>query len=130
MPVFACILQYSRHMDSLKKAAEIYNKYSQYKVGLEAHALNIYLHKGEDKREKEEKILVPLTKNRALEVEKALEKLGINKDRFELSWFGGTDPIVSVEDRKIYWKNRRVEFLLINPEETPAPEDASPVGEE
>ena len=103
-------------MASLKKAAEIYKKFPQYQVGLEAHALNIYLNKGDKEREKEEKRLVPLTKNRAKTVKDALIKEGIFNDRIENQWFGGKYPIVSVEDKNIYWKNRRVEFLLIKPE--------------
>ncbi|MBN2535184.1 MAG: gliding motility-associated C-terminal domain-containing protein [Spirochaetales bacterium] len=122
---------YQRNLKSLKKAAEIYKKFPQYKVGLEGHALNIYLHKGEKAIEKEEKVLVPLTKNRATTVQNALVKEGIEKDRIELKWFGGKNPIVSVEDRKIYWKNRRVEFLLIKPEtEEPVAEEEVPGEEE
>jgi outer membrane protein OmpA-like peptidoglycan-associated protein/flagellar hook assembly protein FlgD len=124
---------YRRNMESIKKAAEIYKKFPQYKVGLEGHALNIYLHKGEKAREKEEKRLVPLTRNRAITVENALIKEGIDRDRFDIKWFGGRNPIVSVEDRKVYWKNRRVEFLLIKPEpEEPAAEEegTSPAGDE
>jgi flagellar hook assembly protein FlgD len=105
---------YDRNMKSLKKAAEIYNKYSGYIVGLEAHALNIYLHKP-GKKEKEEKILFPLTQRRAAEVKNALVKLGIDKERIRTFAYGGAFPIVSVRDRKIYWKNRRVEFILIEP---------------
>ena len=122
---------YQRNMKSLEKAAEIYKKYPQYKVGLEGHALNIFLHKSEKAREREEKVLVPLTRNRAVTVQNALVKEGIDKDRIELQWFGGTNPIVSVEDRKIYWKNRRVEFLLIKPEpEEPAVEEETPPGDD
>lgn len=122
---------YQRNMKSLEKAAEIYKKYPQYKVGLEGHALNIFLHKSEKAREREEKVLVPLTRNRAVTVQNALVEEGIDKDRIELQWFGGTNPIVSVEDRKIYWKNRRVEFLLIKPEpEEPAVEEETPPGDD
>jgi outer membrane protein OmpA-like peptidoglycan-associated protein/flagellar hook assembly protein FlgD len=122
---------YRRNMESLKKAAEIYKKFPQYKIGLEGHALNIYLNKGEKAREKEEKRLVPLTRNRTITVKNALVKEGIDNKRFDLKWFGGRNPIVSVEDIKVYWKNRRVEFLLVpEPEESAGEEDTSPAGDE
>ncbi|MBN2440478.1 MAG: gliding motility-associated C-terminal domain-containing protein [Spirochaetales bacterium] len=116
--------KYKRNLASLKKAAEIYKKFPMYKVGLEAYALNIFLNKGEKAKQKEEKRLVPLTKNRANTVKNALIKEGIDKNRIEMKWFGGANPIVSVEDKKVYWKNRRVEFLLIKPEtEETTPEE-------
>lgn len=112
---------HQRNLASLEKAAEIYKKFPQYKVGLEGHALNVYLHKDTAAKDREERILVPLTKNRAQTVKNALVKEGIDKDRIVLEWFGGKHPIVSVEDKNIYWKNRRVEFLLVKPElEEPA----------
>jgi outer membrane protein OmpA-like peptidoglycan-associated protein/flagellar hook assembly protein FlgD len=115
---------YKRNMSSIEKAAEIYKKYPQYKVKLEGHALNIYLNKGKAARDKEERRLVPLTRNRVITVQNALADKGINRDRIDVEWFGGKKPIVSVEDRKIYWKNRRVEFLLERPE------TEEPMGEE
>ncbi|MBN1699567.1 MAG: hypothetical protein JW881_18755 [Spirochaetales bacterium] len=106
---------YDRNMKSLKKAVEIYKKYPNYLVGLEAHALNIYLNKP-GKKEQEERILLPLTRRRAEEVKKAMIKLGVDEKRIRTFAYGGIYPIVSVRDRKIYWKNRRVEFILLEPD--------------
>jgi len=71
---------------------------------------------GKEKNQKrEEKILFPLTERRANTVMNELIKQGINKKRIDTLPYGGSYPIVPVDDKKIRWKNRRVEFILIEP---------------
>ena len=102
-----------RNRESIARVAEIWKKYPRYSLGLEAHALNIYLDR--DREDAEEKILFPLTERRAASVLKALVGEGIPTDRIEVHAYGGQFPIVSVTDRSIWWKNRRVEFIMIPP---------------
>jgi len=99
--------------DSLDRVAAIYKKYPVYGLTLEGHALNIYLDgPGEDK---EEKILVPLTKRRALTVKDALVQRGLSESKISTEAFGGQFPIVSVTDKTVWGKNRRVEFVMTDP---------------
>ena len=102
-----------RNLESIQRVAEIWKKYPRYTLGLEAHALNIYL--GKDREDAEEEILYPLTERRAESVRKALIEQGITDNRIEVSAYGGQFPIVSVTDSSIWWKNRRVEFIMIPP---------------
>jgi flagellar hook assembly protein FlgD len=95
---------------SLKRLIELSERFPDYGLVLDAHALNIYLNGGREKAE--ENILFPLTEKRAEEVRKALIELGLDEDRISMEAFGGQYPIVSVTDRSIRWKNRRVEFAV------------------
>ncbi len=103
-----------RNWDSIRKVVEIYNRYPMFGLGLEAHALNIY-EPGTEKWEAEEQILLPLTERRAETVRKALESLGITADRILSNAYGGVYPIASTTDPKEWWKNRRVEFIMLPP---------------
>jgi outer membrane protein OmpA-like peptidoglycan-associated protein len=93
---------------------EIFRKYSNYSVGLEAHALNIY--RGDPEKEaEEEEILQPLTERRGETVRQALIKLGMDEETITSKAYGGKFPIAPVDDRSVRWKNRRVEFIMIRP---------------
>ena len=100
---------------SIKRVMNVMRKYPDYGIGLEGHALNIF--RGNAAKEaKEEEILEPLTERRADTVRGALLQLGLEEKRIQSEAFGGHLPIVSTKDREIWWKNRRVEFLLVPPE--------------
>jgi flagellar hook assembly protein FlgD len=103
---------FQRNMASIERVKEIFDKYTAYDLMLEGHALNIY--RGDAAREAdEEEILVPLTERRANTVRDALINEGMDPDRIDISWYGGTQPIVNVFDLNNRWKNRRVEFIMI-----------------
>ena len=101
---------YKRNNESLDRAAQVLKKYGAYDLYLEGHALNIYLEG--PREEAEEEILVPLTERRARVVRDALIERGIDAGRITLEAYGGEFPIVSVKDKTVWWKNRRVEFRL------------------
>ncbi len=103
----------NRNNESLDRVAAIYRKYPRYGLILEGHALDIYL--GTPRQAREEKILVPLTQHRAETVKNALVKRGMDKNKIKIEFYGGLHPIVSVHDRTIWWKNRRVEFVMVPP---------------
>ena len=101
--------------DSLDKVASIYKKYPAYGLVIEGHALNIYL--DGSKEAGEEKILLPLTARRASTVKDALVERGISETKISNEAFGGQFPVASVTDKTEWWKNRRVEFVMIDPVE-------------
>ncbi len=105
----------NRNNQSLDKVAEIFKKYPRYDLILEGHALDIYL--GGPRQEREEKILLPLTRHRAETVKAALVERGMDPDKITVEAYGGLHPIASVHDRTVWWKNRRVEFVMVDPEE-------------
>ncbi|MBT3274174.1 MAG: hypothetical protein HN368_13535 [Spirochaetales bacterium] len=100
------------NLASIGRVKAIFDKYTNYDLALEGHALNIY--RGDAKKEAdEEEVLVPLTERRAATVEQALVDLGMDDRRIETAAFGGTQPIVDVLDKEVRWKNRRVEFIMV-----------------
>ncbi len=107
--------QLASNNSSLDRVASIYKKYPAYGLVLEGHALNIYL--GGQREAAEEKILLPLTANRASTVKSALVDRGIEESKISTEAYGGQHPIASVTDRKVWWKNRRVEFVMTDPAE-------------
>jgi flagellar hook assembly protein FlgD len=108
--------QYRKNLESIDRVVAIYNKYPDYRLLLEGHALNVFLGDAA-KTAKEEEILVPLTERRAKTVETALVERGLDAEMVDTEWFGGTQPIVDVHDREVRWKNRRVEFIMERPKE-------------
>jgi len=101
-----------RNLDSIARIYEIYRRYPTHDLLLEGHALNIYRGVSGAKEAEEEEILVPLTENRARTVRNALVNRGMDPNKIEIQFFGGTQPIVSVHDLDVRWKNRRVEFIM------------------
>ncbi len=98
------------NMRTVKKVAELSKKYPDYVIVLEGHALNVFYNSANGRKSKEENVLVPLTERRAAAVKDALVKEGLPEDRIRIEYFGGKKPEVSVTDKSIRWKNRRVEF--------------------
>lgn len=107
--------QLKNNNSSLDKVFAIYEKYPAYDLVLEGHALNIYLEGPREDRE--ENILLPLTARRASVVKDALVLRGISETKISTEAFGGQYPIVSVTDKTLRWKNRRVEFVMTDPVE-------------
>lgn len=104
---------YERNLASIDRILDVYKRYPTYNLVLEGHALNIYdpITNAEENKE-EEKILEPLTVNRAEEVKDALVEKGFNTDKVIVQTFGGKNPIFDTQDENENWKNRRVEFVM------------------
>ena len=92
----------------LKRIAEILNKFKEYKVEIEGHANNVT---GTQKEEDTE--LIPLSQSRAAAIKDFLVANGVAADRLTTVGMGGTKPVVQRSDHDNWWKNRRVEFILI-----------------
>jgi outer membrane protein OmpA-like peptidoglycan-associated protein len=102
----------------LRRIAEILNKFRDYKITVEGHA-NPTTPPGTQARRNEENGgpgeigLQPLSENRAKATVDFLVGFGVNRSRLSSIGMGGTRPVISFEDRDNWWKNRRVEFILI-----------------
>lgn len=92
----------------LKRIAEILNKFKDYRVQVEGHANNVT---GTQKEEDTE--LIPLSSERAEAVRAFLIRNGVGGDRLSTIGMGGTKPVTKRADRDNWWKNRRVEFILL-----------------
>ena len=101
-----------KNMQVLDRIAEILQKYEQYDIRIEGHAVVEYW-KWEGAAEwEQENVLLPLSENRAKSVRDALVDRGISEDRLSVEGYGGEDPVVPHSDIENRWKNRRVEFIL------------------
>lgn len=92
----------------LRRIAEILNKFKDYKIQVEGHANNVT---GTQKEEDTE--LIPLSQKRANAVKDFLVQNGVDAARLSTIGMGGTKPVALRDDRENWWKNRRVEFILI-----------------
>lgn len=97
-----------RNIKVLTRIAQILNKFPDYKVQVEGHANNTT---GTQREEEED--LIPLSAARAAAVRNFLIEKGVMRSRLSSVGIGGTQPIASFSDRANWWKNRRVEFVLI-----------------
>ena len=92
----------------IRRIAEILNKFRDYKVQVEGHANPVLLTPQEERES-----LQPLSEARARAVMNMLIEFGVARSRLSYVGMGGTRPVVQHADRDNWWKNRRVEFILI-----------------
>jgi flagellar hook assembly protein FlgD/flagellar motor protein MotB len=92
----------------LRRIAEILNKFRDYRVQVEGHANPVLQ---TEKEETEE--LQPLSEKRARATVEFLAGFGVNRGRLSAIGMGGKRPVTPFADRDNWWKNRRVEFILI-----------------
>jgi outer membrane protein OmpA-like peptidoglycan-associated protein len=92
----------------LRRIAEILNKFRDYRILVEGHANPVLLTSVEEREE-----LQPLSEARAQAVVNMLIEFGVARARLSSVGMGGTRTVVAHADRDNWWKNRRVEFILI-----------------
>lgn len=92
----------------LDKIAVVLEKYPDYRIRIEGHAVNI---SGTDREERSE--LQPLSLSRANTVLEALVARGVSRSRLEARGIGGKEPLVPHGNAALRWRNRRVEFILM-----------------
>ena len=95
----------------LRRIAEILNRFRDYKVQVEGHA-NPTQPAGAA-RDREEPELKRLSEARAQTVLSKLVEYGVTRNRLSAIGMGGSRPVVQFADNDNWWKNRRVEFILI-----------------
>ena len=92
----------------LRRIAEILNKFRDYRILVEGHANPVRLTSAEEREE-----LQPLSESRARAVVNMLIEFGVARSRLSFAGMGGTRTVTPHSDRDNWWKNRRVEFILI-----------------
>lgn len=95
----------------LRRIAQILNNFRDYRVQVEGHA-NPTQPAGAA-RDREQPELQRLSEARARAVVDILVRYGVSRGRLSSFGVGGSSPVVAFEDRDNWWKNRRVEFILI-----------------
>jgi flagellar hook assembly protein FlgD len=102
----------------LRRIAQILNKFRDYQVQVEGHANPTTPPDTAGRRAEETGTprvigLKPLSEDRAKATVDFLVGFGVTRSRLSSTGAGGTRPVVRYEDRNNWWKNRRVEFILI-----------------
>jgi outer membrane protein OmpA-like peptidoglycan-associated protein len=92
----------------LRRLAQVLNKFGGYQVLIEGHGNTVLRTAREEEQE-----LQPLSEARAKTVMEGLVRYGVDRGRLSAAGRGGGQPVVPYEDREGWWKNRRVEFILI-----------------
>lgn len=98
----------NKNLQVLKRIAQILNKFPDYKIRVEGHANTTT---GTLREERE--YLLPLSEKRAEAIRQYLIENGVRASRLTAEGKGGTEPVADFTDRNNWWKNRRVEFILI-----------------
>jgi outer membrane protein OmpA-like peptidoglycan-associated protein/flagellar hook assembly protein FlgD len=102
----------------LRRVAEILNKFRDYRITVEGHA-NPTTPPGTAARRSEETGsarvigLQPLSEDRARATVDFLVGFGVSRNRLSGVGRGGTRTVADFADYDNWWKNRRVEFILI-----------------
>jgi len=99
--------------ETLDQIADLLQEYPNQSIRVEGHAVHIYQEGDRAQREQEE-VLLPLSEERAQAVVDALVERGIDEGRLSAAGRGGSEPLVPHDNREERWKNRRVEFELVN----------------
>ena len=97
----------------LSSLVRILSAYPDHSIRIEGHANNLSWEDPDRARREQDAELVPLSRARAQSVKNALVRLGLEEERMEVKGLGGSDPLVAFADAENRWKNRRVEFVLI-----------------
>jgi flagellar hook assembly protein FlgD/outer membrane protein OmpA-like peptidoglycan-associated protein len=103
----------SKNQSTLQRLAEIFKKYSKYKIQIEGHANLVNFDNPAKAKIEQEQELLPLSKKRADSIRDALIALGIEGGRITTVGIGAAAPVVPFSDLDNRWKNRRVEFILV-----------------
>lgn len=99
-----------RRLDLL---AEKLKKFPEYKILIVGHA--VMINWADEKRgaTEQEKVLLPLSKARALAIKKAMVARGIDPDKITTDGVGAMAQLVSDSDYMLRWMNRRTVIYLV-----------------
>jgi len=103
----------AKNASTIARLAEIFKKYSKYKIQIEGHANLVNFDNPAKAKIEQEQELLPLSKQRADSIRQALIGQGIEAGRITTVGIGAAAPVVPFSDLDNRWKNRRVEFILV-----------------
>ncbi|MCX7024205.1 MAG: OmpA family protein [Spirochaetes bacterium] len=104
-----------RNMVVLRRIAAILNRFKDYRVAVEGHAVNGAKLEGRSAAaidQEETSFTMPFSVKRAQAIRAMLIKLGVDGARLTVVGLGSNSPAVPLSDVENRWKNRRVEFIL------------------
>ncbi|MBB5219973.1 outer membrane protein OmpA-like peptidoglycan-associated protein [Treponema rectale] len=103
--------QRQENIETLDSIARQIKTHGNVNVTVEGYANNVSNTERENINE-----LIPLSRLRAQTIVGLLTDRGLDKNLLSYEGKGGANPIAKWEDRKNWWKNRRVEFIVTKQE--------------
>jgi outer membrane protein OmpA-like peptidoglycan-associated protein/flagellar hook assembly protein FlgD len=103
----------AQNMKRLDALAEKLRKFPSYKINLVGHAVKVYWDNKAVGDVEQRDVLLPLSKDRADAVKKALVARGLNPLMFTTEGVGASDQIVPDSNLADHWQNRRVAFFIM-----------------
>ncbi|MCR5218444.1 OmpA family protein [Treponema sp.] len=103
--------QRKENVETLDSIARQIKEHGNVLVTVEGYANNVSNTERENVNE-----LIPLSKLRAETIVGLLVERGLDRSNLTFDGKGGANPIAKWEDRKNWWKNRRVEFIVTKKE--------------
>ena len=97
---------------TLDRLAAKFARFPDYRIHLVGHAVMINWDDPNLGKPEQAKILIPLSRQRAAAIARALAERGIAESRMSVEGVGASRPVVPDSDLANRWKNRRVEFYL------------------
>jgi outer membrane protein OmpA-like peptidoglycan-associated protein len=98
---------------TVTRLARILANAPETRVLIEGHANSTRFTNGEPSREEQQNELIPLSRERAQVVRRALIERGIDGDRLETDGIGAADPVTAFSNRGALDRNRRIELYVI-----------------
>ena len=105
------LAQQEENRETLDSIARQIKQHGQVTVVIEGYANNVTNTEREDREE-----LIPLSTMRAAAILEMLAERGLERSMLSAEGKGGANPLAQWEDRKNWWKNRRVEFIVTRKE--------------
>lgn len=105
------LAQQEENRETLDSIARQIKQHGQVTVLIEGYANNVTNTERENREE-----LIPLSNMRAAAILEMLAERGLERNMLSAEGKGGSNPLAQWEDRKNWWKNRRVEFIVTKTE--------------
>ncbi len=95
----------------VRSVSRLLKAYPQYTLTVVGHAARLLRGKAAEREQLE--VLIPLSRARSSQIKKALQILGIDETRLDIRAVGGAEPQIERPNADNIWRNRRVEFELV-----------------
>lgn len=103
----------SANTDLLRRLGTMLRDLTGYRIVIEGHATYVTGTDPASRQQEQEVELLPLSRDRAMEVKKIFFMMGVDWNRMEVAALGGSEPVVDPADAGERWKNRRVSLYLV-----------------
>lgn len=95
---------------NIRSVARLLKAYPKLTIKIVGHAAALL--SGKEGKIEQSEVLIPLSRGRAKQIQRAIRILGIDETRISTTALGGSVPLIENASSQNIWKNRRVEFVV------------------